>query len=139
MKSRTSVHQSGKKLKKLKYVRQLNPKDYQETMTGWKSNRYQVLWDGDEALPRWEDVQSAKPLQLRSDADDEPKETGGLGDLQYKSTSKAVRLHRSNGQAVKAKHRKRLVTLLRNSVIAPIEERVNSSKERYVTNESDAT
>lgn len=80
MKSRTSVHQSVKKLKKLKYVRQLNPKDYQETMTGWKSNRYQVLWDGDEALPRWEDVQSAKPLQLRSDADDEPKETGGLGD-----------------------------------------------------------
>ena len=81
MKSRTSVHQSVKKLKKLKYVRQLNPKDYQETMTGWKSNRYQVLWDGDEALPRWEDVQSAKPLQLRSDADDEPKETGGLGDV----------------------------------------------------------
>ena len=61
MKSRTSVHQSVKKLKKLKYVRQLNPKDYQETASGWKSNRYQVLWDGDEALPRWEDVQSAKP------------------------------------------------------------------------------
>ena len=82
MKSRTSVHQSVKKLKKLKYVRQLNPKDYQETATGWKSNRYQVLWDGDEALPRWEDVQSAKPLQLRSDAGDEPEEIGGLGDLQ---------------------------------------------------------
>jgi len=82
MKSRTSVHQSVKKLKKLKYVRQLNPKDYQETASGWKSNRYQVLWDGDEALPRWEDVQSAKPLQLRSDAGDEPEEIGGLGDLQ---------------------------------------------------------
>lgn len=82
MKSRTSVHQSVKKLKKLRYIRQLNPKDYQETASGWHSNRYQVLWDGDEPLPDWEDVQSAKPLQLRSDNDDAPEEIGGLGDLQ---------------------------------------------------------
>lgn len=85
MKSRTSVHQSVKKLKKLRYIRQLNPKDYQETASGWHSNRYQVLWDGDEALPSWEDVQSAKPLQLRSDNDDAPEEIGGLGDLQVNS------------------------------------------------------
>ena len=81
-KERVTIHAAMKVLKRRKYVRQLNPKDYQETMTGWKSNRYQVLWDGDEALPRWEDVQSAKPLQLRSDAGDEPEEIGGLGDLQ---------------------------------------------------------
>ena len=82
MKSRTSVHQSVKKLKKLRYIRQLSPKDYQETASGWHSNRYQVLWDGDEALPSWENVQSAKPLQLRSDNEDAPKEIGGLGDRQ---------------------------------------------------------
>ncbi len=91
MKSRTSVHQSVKKLKKLKYVRQLNPKDYQETASGWHSNRYQVLWDGDEPLPDWEDVQSAKPLQLRADNEDAPEEIGGLGDLQSLSHTTAGR------------------------------------------------
>lgn len=81
MKSRTSIHQSVKKLKKLRYIRQLNPKDYQQSASGWHSNRYQVLWDGDEPLPDWEDVQSAAPLQLRSDQSDGPEEIGGLGDL----------------------------------------------------------
>jgi hypothetical protein len=89
MKSRTSVHQSVKKLKKLRYIRQLHPKDYQETASGWHSNRYQVLWDGDEALPNWEDVQSAKPLQLRSDNEDAPKEIGGLGDRQVNTHTHA--------------------------------------------------
>jgi hypothetical protein len=89
MKSRTSVHQSVKKLKKLRYIRQLNPKDYQETASGWHSNRYQVLWDGDEALPSWEDVQSAKPLQLRSDNEDAPEEIGGLGDRQVNTHTHA--------------------------------------------------
>lgn len=89
MKSRTSVHQSVKKLKKLRYIRQLHPKDYQETASGWHSNRYQVLWDGDEALPSWEDVQSAKPLQLRSDNEDAPEEIGGLGDRQVNTHTHA--------------------------------------------------
>jgi hypothetical protein len=89
MKSRTSVHQSVKKLKKLRYIRQLNPKDYQETASGWHSNRYQVLWDGDEALPSWEDVQSAKPLQLRNDNEDAPEEIGGLGDRQVNTHTHA--------------------------------------------------
>jgi hypothetical protein len=89
MKSRTSVHQSVKKLKKLRYIRQLHPKDYQETASGWHSNRYQVLWDGDEALPSWEDVQSAKPLQLRSDNEDAPEEIGGLGDRQVNTRTHA--------------------------------------------------
>jgi hypothetical protein len=89
MKSRTSVHQSVKKLKKLRYIRQLHPKDYQETASGWHSNRYQVLWDGDEALPSWEDVQSAKPLQLRRDNEDAPEEIGGLGDRQVNTHTHA--------------------------------------------------
>ncbi len=79
--SRQSIHNAMKVLKRKRYVRQLQPKDYQETATGWKSNRYQVLWDGDEALPTYEEVDNAKPLQLRSDqGDEDAKEIGGLGD-----------------------------------------------------------
>lgn len=84
--TRQSIHDAMKILKRKRYVRQLKPKDYQETATGWKSNRYQVLWDGDEALPTYEQVDSAKPLQLRRDDEmEDAKETGGLGDLQSQS------------------------------------------------------
>jgi len=80
---RKSVHDGMKVLKRRKYVRQLQPKDYQETISGWKSNRYQVLWDGDEPLPTYEDIHIAKPLQLLRDQDDDSaEETGGLGDGQ---------------------------------------------------------
>ena len=77
--SRKSVFDAIQRLKAAKYVRQLQPKDYQETKTGWKSNRYQVLWVGDEPKPTFEDIQSAKKLQLASD--DEPThEEKGSGD-----------------------------------------------------------
>ena len=88
--SRQSIHNAMKVLKRKRYVRQLQPKDYQETATGWKSNRYQVLWDGDEALPTYEEVDSAKPLQLREDqGDDDVKEIGGLGDRQVNTHTHA--------------------------------------------------
>jgi len=88
--SRQSIHNAMKVLKRKRYVRQLQPKDYQETATGWKSNRYQVLWDGDEALPTYEEVDNAKPLQLRSDQGDEDvKEIGGLGDRQVNTRNHA--------------------------------------------------
>ena len=84
--SRQSIHNAMKVLKRKRYVRQLQPKDYQETATGWKSNRYQVLWDGDEALPTYEEVDSAKPLQLREDqGDKDVKEIGSVGDRQVNS------------------------------------------------------
>jgi len=81
-KERKSIHEALKVLKRRKYVRQLQSKDYQETISGWKSNRYQVLWDGDEPLPTWEEIHIAKPLQLVRDQDEVPEETGGLGDGQ---------------------------------------------------------
>jgi hypothetical protein len=88
---RKSVHDAMKRLKRYKYVRQLQPKDYQETVTGWKSNRYQVLWDGDEPLPTFEDVHIAKPLQLVRDQDDDmPEGTGGLGDRQSLSYTQGL-------------------------------------------------
>lgn len=89
LKSRTSIHRSVQKLKKLKYVRQLNPKDYQETASGWKSNRYQVLWEGGEPVPSWEEVQIAKPLQLIQDQDDEHESTGVIGDEETYSHTQA--------------------------------------------------
>ena len=89
-KERKSIYEAMKYLKGKKYVRQLNPKDYQETASGWKSNRYQVLWDGDEPLPTYEEIHIAKPLQLIADQDDTPiKEEGGLGDGQSYSHTQA--------------------------------------------------
>ena len=80
---RKSILEAMKRLKAGNYVRQLNPKDYQETASGWKTNRYQVLWKGDEPLPTYEDIHTAKALQLRADQeDDTSKEIGGLGDAQ---------------------------------------------------------
>lgn len=77
---RKSILEAMKRLKAGNYVRQLNPKDYQETASGWKTNRYQVLWKGDEPLPTYEDIHTAKALQLRADQeDDTSKEIGGLG------------------------------------------------------------
>lgn len=85
-KERQTVHDAIKVLKQKKYVRQLRPKDYQETASGWKSNRYQVLWDGDEPLPTREEIDSAKPLQLvRDQTDDTHEEKGGLGDSELHS------------------------------------------------------
>jgi len=41
------------------------------------------LWKGDEALPTYEDIHTAKALQLRADQEDDiSKEIGGLGDAQ---------------------------------------------------------
>lgn len=77
---RMTIHSAMKVLKRRKYVRQLSPKDYQETASGWKSNRYQVLWDGDEALPTYEDIHIATPLQVRDDDDLDVNVIGGMGD-----------------------------------------------------------
>lgn len=80
-KERKSIYDAMKKLKARKYVRQLNSKDYQIGASGWKTNRYQVLWDGDEPLPTYEDIHNAKPLQLRADQEDvSVEDKGGLGD-----------------------------------------------------------
>lgn len=87
-KERKSVHDAMKRLKARKYVRQLHSKDYQKAQSGWKTNRYQVLWDGDEPLPTYEDIHIAKPLQLRSDQEDTHAEDKGSmrGEEPYKDT-----------------------------------------------------
>jgi hypothetical protein len=75
-----SVFDAIQRLKEAKYVRQLRPKDYQETRSGWKSNRYQVLWLGDEPKPTMEDINTARKLQLASDEGPIKEEIGGAGD-----------------------------------------------------------
>jgi hypothetical protein len=64
------------RLKKAGYVRQLKPKDYQITASGWKTSRYQVLWSGDEPLPSLEEINAAAKLQLESLAPDNSEEKG---------------------------------------------------------------
>lgn len=82
-KERVTIHAAMKVLKRRKYVRQLSPKDYQDTASGWKSNRYQVLWDKDDPLPTYEEIHSATPLQVRSDEDEAHSNViGGVGDGQ---------------------------------------------------------
>jgi len=79
-----------KVLKAKKYVRQLKPKDYQRGESGWYTNRYQVLWDGDEPLPTYEEVQSARPLQMVVDQEVVQEESkGGMGDVELLSHSLA--------------------------------------------------
>lgn len=90
---RRTIYDAMRELKKLGYVRQLNPKDYQVGASGWKTNRYQVLWKGDEALPSQEDILTAKALQVRADQDDDHTEDkGGLGDTQPQTDTHAGEL-----------------------------------------------
>ena len=92
-KERRSIYDAMKVLKKLGYVRQLDPKDYQETSSGWKSNRYQVLWRGDESIPSQEDIHIGKPIGVREDDEDAPaKEIGGLGDAEQLDSALALSL-----------------------------------------------
>jgi len=81
-KTRKSVIESINRLKRAGYVRQLKPKDYQVTASGWKTNRYQVLWVGDEPLPSREDIHAARLLQPEIEAEPAQEEKGGLGGSQ---------------------------------------------------------
>ena len=90
---RKTIYDAVKGLKQRGYVRQLNPKDYQVGVSGWKTNRYQVLWKGDEALPSQEDILTAKALQVRADQEDDLiEDKGGLGDAQPQTDTHAGEL-----------------------------------------------
>lgn len=78
--TRKSVFDAIQRLKRAGYVRQLKPKDYQETKSGWKTNRYQVLWLGDEPMPTHEDINSAIRLQDESILGASNEDKGGAGE-----------------------------------------------------------
>ncbi len=51
-------------------LRQLNPNDYDQKKGAWGySNRYQILWQGDEPVPTYEEVRDANLLQPHDDRD----------------------------------------------------------------------
>lgn len=51
-------------------LRQLNPNDYDQKKGAWGySNRYQILWRGDEPVPTYEEVRDANLLQPHDDRD----------------------------------------------------------------------
>ena len=81
---RLSVNNAIKKLKALGYVRQLRSKDY--AASGWRINRYQVLWTGDEPMPRLEDIHLPMPRAEMIDDDSERRTNGiakGAGDAEH--------------------------------------------------------
>lgn len=52
------------KLMEADCIRQLNPNDYDQKKGVWgHSNRYQVLWRGDEPVPTWEEIKDANLMQ----------------------------------------------------------------------------
>lgn len=51
-------------------LRLLNPNDYDQKPGVWgHSNRYQLLWRGDEPVPTWEQVKDANLMQPHEDRD----------------------------------------------------------------------
>jgi hypothetical protein len=51
-------------------LRLLNPNDYDQKPGVWgHSNRYQLLWQGDEPVPTWEQIKDANLMQPHADRD----------------------------------------------------------------------
>lgn len=98
---RKTIHEAMKRLKTYGYVRQLDPKDYQETATGWLSNRYQVLWKGDEPMPSNEEIHVGKPIGVNTDDESIPPiRSGGLGDDQKRVQEQAQALAHAYARGV---------------------------------------
>lgn len=60
----SDIAKSLPKLLERGYIRQLQPNDYDQKKGAWGySNRYQVLWRGDEPAPTYEEVKDANLMQ----------------------------------------------------------------------------
>lgn len=71
-----TVQAALKRLGEAGYTRLLNPNDYDQRKGQWgHSNRYQVLWSGDDPVPTYEQIRDANLMQPHSDRD----ETEGSG------------------------------------------------------------
>lgn len=81
-------------------LRQLNPNDYDQKKGAWGySNRYQILWRGDEPVPTYEEVRDANLLQPHDDRD--PIEGSGARGtpVDYIDTRKHVEAFRAGVEA----------------------------------------
>jgi hypothetical protein len=59
-----------KRLEKLGYVRKLKPEYYPGQKSKWLTNRYQVLWRGNDPIPKYEDLNDAKLYNIGQDESD---------------------------------------------------------------------
>ena len=56
------------------YIRRLKGKYWPGQKSKWITNRYQVLWRGDEPIPAWEQVKDARSMNLGFDPEDDVAE-----------------------------------------------------------------
>ena len=59
-----------KRLEKLGYVRKLKAEYYPGQKSKWLTNRYQVLWRGNDPIPKYEDLNDAKLYNIGQDQSD---------------------------------------------------------------------
>ena len=81
--SRNAVMAAIKRLGEMGYIRHLKPEYYPGQKSKWLTNRYQVLWRGDEPVPRYEDIRDARAINLGQDSDDD---AAALAELAPKTT-----------------------------------------------------
>jgi hypothetical protein len=72
--SRNAVMAAIKRLEEMGYVRPLKPEYWPGQKSKWLTNRYQVLWRGDDPLPRWEELRDATTINLGQDPDSDSAE-----------------------------------------------------------------
>lgn len=72
--SRNAVMAAIKRLEEMGYVRPLKPEYWPGQKSKWLTNRYQVLWRGDDPLPRWEELRQASAINLGQDPDSDSAE-----------------------------------------------------------------
>jgi hypothetical protein len=76
--SRNAVMAAIKRLEEMGYVRPLKPEYWPGQKSKWLTNRYQVLWRGDDPLPRWEELRQASAINLGQDPDSDSAERAEL-------------------------------------------------------------
>lgn len=84
--SRNAVMAAIKRLSEFGYVRHLKPEYWPGQKSKWLTNRYQVLWRGDDPLPRLEELRDARSINLGQDPEDD---AAALAELAPKSTDQA--------------------------------------------------
>lgn len=53
------------------YIRRLKGEYWPGQKSKWITNRYQVLWRGDEPIPKWEELKDARSMNLGFDPEDD--------------------------------------------------------------------
>lgn len=76
--SRNAVMAAIKRLEEMGYVRPLKPEYWPGQKSKWLTNRYQVLWRGNDPIPRWEELRDATAINLGQDPESDSAEQAEL-------------------------------------------------------------